>query len=210
MSSKGKALLAKRFRGFYPVVIDIETAGFDPKKNPILEIAAILLKMDDEGILMPGDILHHHVAPFQGSKMEAAALEFTGIQPYNPFRLATAECEVLESLFGEIQEQVKNHACQRAVMVAHNAVFDQSFLQAAVKRCKVEKDPFHQFTTFDTAALSGLVFGQTVLARAVKAAGIEYDKDSAHSAKYDAQITAELFCHIVNKWKDMGGWHDAE
>ncbi len=201
-----KSLLSQRFRGFYPVVIDLETGGFDAKKNPILELAAVMIHMDEEGFLSVGETLHYHVEPFAGSKMETSALEFTGIKPHNPFRFARDEKEAITELFAAIKKQVRAHDCKRAVMVAHNAVFDQSFLQAAVKRYHLDNDPFHKFTTFDTAALSGLAFGQTVLARAAEAAGFAFDKDSAHSAKYDAEITAQLFCHIVNKWRDLGGW----
>lgn len=198
--------LAKRFRGFYPVVIDIETAGFDVKRNPLLEIAAVTLKINEDGLLVPQEAMYHHIIPFVGSILDASALEFTGIKPDNPFRFAITEHEALQQLFAKIREKIKLHGCQRAIMVAHNATFDQSFMQAAVKRCKLQTDPFHHFTTFDTATLRGLAFGQTVLARAVKMAGIDYDKNCAHSAKYDAEITAQLFCYIVNKWTELGGW----
>lgn len=198
--------LAKRFRGFYPVVIDIETAGFDAKLNPLLEVAAVMLKMDEQGLLLPQETVHHHLIPFAGAILEQSALEFTGIRPDNPFRFAVTEQVAFEQLFEKIHEKIELYGCQRAVMVAHNATFDQTFLQAAVKRCKIQTNPFHHFTTFDTATLSGLIFGQTVLERAVKMAGIAYEKARAHSAKYDAEITAELFCYMVNKWTALGGW----
>jgi ribonuclease T len=197
--------LSKRFRGFYPVVIDLETAGFDPKKNPILELAAVFLKMDEAGLLQIEDRIHFHLNAFQGSVLDAESLEFTGIKPDNPFRFAVEEKEALETLFAKIHEKIKMTKCERAVIVAHNATFDQSFLKASTQRCQLKNDPFHRFTTFDTASLAALAFGQTVLAKAVKAAGIVYDKNSAHSAKYDAEITAALFCEIVNKWQQLGG-----
>ena len=198
--------LSKRFRGFYPVVLDLETAGFDCKKNPILELAAVFLEMDAEGLLYIEDRVHFHVNAFEGSILDPDSLAFTGIRPDNPFRFAVDEQEALETLFETLHEKIKRTKCERAVMVAHNATFDQSFLKAATARCKLKNDPFHRFTTFDTASLSGLAFGQTVLAKAVRAAGIEYDKDSAHSAKYDAEITAKLFCYIVNQWNLLGGY----
>ena len=55
----------------------------------------------------------------------------------------------------------------------------------------------------DTATLAGLAFGQTVLSRAVQAAGLSWEPSDAHSAVYDAKRTAELFCHIVNRWGDI-------
>jgi len=41
------SLLAQRFRGYYPVVIDVETAGFNAKTDALLEIAATLLGMNE-------------------------------------------------------------------------------------------------------------------------------------------------------------------
>ena len=52
----------------------------------------------------------------------------------------------------------------------------------------------------DTVTLAGMAYGQTVLSRAVQAAGIEWNGDEAHSAVYDTQKTAELFCKILNRW----------
>ena len=45
---------------------------------------------------------------------------------------------------------------------------------------------------------------QTVLARAVYAAGLEWDQREAHSAVYDAERTAQLFCIIANAWPRCG------
>lgn len=198
--------MAKRFRGFLPVVIDLETAGFNADKDALLEIAVVILTMDNLGNLKRQQTLHFHITPFEGANLDEKSLAFTGIKPYNPFRFAVEETEALEQIFAVIHRAVKDQDCQRAVMVAHNSIFDYNFLNAAIKRCKHLTDsPFHQFTTFDTAALSGLAYGQTVLARAVKAAGLAFDAEQAHSAKYDAEITADLFCTIVNRWKDLGG-----
>ncbi len=78
-----------------------------------------------------------------------------------------------------------------------------SFINAAVNRCGIKKSPFHAFSCFDTATLGGVAFGQTVLARAVQAAGLEWDGKQAHSAIYDAERTADLFCAIVNRWDNI-------
>ncbi len=91
-------------------------------------------------------------------------------------------------------------------MVAHNAHFDLSFVNAAADRNQIKRNPFHPFSCFDTSTLAGLAYGQTVLARACQAADIEFNNQDAHSALYDTTKTAELFCSIVNKWKDLGGW----
>lgn len=191
--------MQQRFRGFLPVVVDVETAGFDHKKDALLEAAAILLDFDQEGQLSIQQTLHEHIEPFQGANLDPKALEFTGIKPFNPFRFAKTEKQALQTLFAPIKKAIKQHQCQRAVLVGHNPAFDLNFVQAASDRCKL-KMPFHQFTTFDTATLGAVAYGQTVLLRAAKAADIDFDPDQAHSALYDATKTAELFCRIVNQW----------
>lgn len=196
-------LLSQRFRGYLPVVVDIETAGFDAGKNALLEISAVILEMNGSGVLEICDSVSCHVIPFPGSQLDQAALDFTGIDPYHPFRFAIEEKEALRKVFEPIRTAVKSSQCTRAILVGHNPAFDIGFLNAAVERTGIKRNPFHPFSTFDTATLSGLVYGQTVLARAVKAAGLEWDSSQAHSARYDAQITAELFCKIVNRWKGL-------
>lgn len=206
MITSDKHPLADRFRGFLPVVIDVETAGFNAKTDALLEIAAVTLTMDENGYLLPDTSFSANVIPFEGANLEQAALEFTGIKPFDPERNAITEQEALEKIFKPIRKSVKSHNCKRAVLVGHNAHFDHSFVMNAAERTDIKRNPFHPFSTFDTATLSGLAFGQTVLARACDAAGIEFDGNQAHSALYDTQKTAELFCTIVNRWKDLGGW----
>jgi len=193
-------LMAKRFRGFLPVVVDVETAGFNAKTDALLEIAAVLLYFDDKDQLCMGDTIASHVQPFIGANLDASSLAFTGIDPHHPFRFAISELEALKKTFEPIRSELKLHGCTRAILVGHNPAFDLSFLKAAVDRTGIKRNPFHQFSTFDTATLGGLAYGQTVLARAVQAAGIDWDNNYAHSARYDAEKTAELFCRIVNAW----------
>lgn len=200
------AKLCERFRGFYPVVIDIETSGFDPNQNAILEIAAITLKMDEEGFLAPDETLQFNVKPFENAILEPTALAFNGIDPDNPLRDAVDEKIALEAIFKLVRNGIKANDCTRAVIVAHNAHFDHSFLMAASERAGIKRNPFHPFATFDTASLSGLVFGQTVLAKACEAAEMPFDHKQAHSALYDTEKTAILFCEIVNRFKRLGGW----
>lgn len=198
--------LSSRFRGFYPVVIDVETAGFNAKTDALLEIAAITMKMDEDGWLQPDETLHFHVAPFEGALLDPAALAFTGIDPHNPLRGAVSEYEALHEIFKMVRKGIKDRGCNRGIIVAHNANFDHGFLMAAAERCGLKRNPFHPFATFDTAALSGLVLGQTVLAKACMTAGIPFDSAQAHSALYDTQQTTALFCELVNRWKRLGGW----
>ncbi|WP_218059184.1 ribonuclease T [Gilliamella sp. wkB178] len=200
------AKLCERFRGFYPVVIDIETSGFDPKLNAILEIAAITLKMDENGWLEPDESLQFNVNPFTNAILEPSALAFNGIDPDNPLRSAVDEKCALEEIFKIVRTGIKANDCNRAIIVAHNAHFDHSFLMTAAERAGIKRNPFHPFATFDTASLSGLVFGQTVLAKACDVANIPFDHKQAHSALYDTEKTAILFCEIVNRFKRLGGW----
>ncbi|NOQ76442.1 MAG: ribonuclease T [Methylococcaceae bacterium] len=195
--------LGKRFRGYLPVIIDIETAGFNAKKNPLLEIAAVIVELDDQGLLQITESHSCNITPFAGSELDEAALKFTGIDPYHPFRMSIDEKEALNKLFKPIKNAVKRNECTRAILVGHNPAFDINFLNAAIERTKHKRSPFHPFSSFDTATLGGLAYGQTVLAKVAKAANLEWDSEKAHSALYDAEQTAKLFCMIVNRWKEM-------
>lgn len=202
--------MKRRFRGFLPVVIDVETGGFNCNTDGILEIAASILRMNDEGELKVLNTHAYNVAPFAGANLEQAALDFTGIDPWHPFREAVAEEEAFTSLFQIIRKELREQGCNRAILVGHNAHFDAGFVNAAVERCGIKRNPFHPFSHFDTATLAGLAYGQTVLAKACAEAGIAFDNSAAHAAAYDAEKTAHLFCGIVNRWQNLGGWIEAE
>lgn len=200
------SLISQRFRGFLPVVIDVETGGFNSATDALLEIAAVTLKMDSQGYLQIKDSFSKNIEPFPGAVVEQSALEFTGIDLYDPERNAQDEGEALREIFQPIRREITDNGCTRAVMVAHNAHFDLGFVNAAVERAQIKRNPFHPFSCFDTSGLAGLAFGQTVLAKACQAAKIEFNNQDAHHALYDTMKTAELFCAIVNRWKDLGGW----
>ena len=198
-----KTCIARRFRGFLPVVIDVETAGFNAKRDALLEIAAVLLEMDAGGSLRRGATIACHVEPFPGANLDQESLEFTGIDPYHPFRIAKQEHEALEHICKPVRRAIKESGCNRAILVGHNAAFDLSFLNAAASRTGIKRNPFHPFSTFDTVSLAALAYGQTVLARAVKAAGFDWDSEKAHSAVYDTERTADLFCAVMNRWNEF-------
>jgi len=199
-AAKGSAI-AQRFRGFLPVVIDVETGGFNPSTDALLEIAAVLLELSDEGNLSPRETIRYHVKPFPGARLDPASLEVTGIDPFHPLRPALDEEDALRKIFREIRKEVKDQECKRAVLVGHNAFFDLQFINAAVERTGIKRNPFHPFSSFDTVTLGGVALGQTVLGRAVVAAGFQWDDSQAHSASYDAEMTALLFCEIVNRFR---------
>ncbi len=196
----------ERFRGYLPVVVDLETGGFDVARNPLLEVACGLLKWEDDRLDV--EAVHGwHVAPYPGSYIDPASLKVTGIDPDDPQRGALPEREALMDFFRLVRAAMKSHGCQRAILVAHNAAFDQSFLQAACARQNINRNPFHPFSTMDTASLAAVAFGHTVLREACRRAGIAFDSNRAHSATYDVQATAALFCKMVNGWPvDTASW----
>ena len=198
-----KTSMAGRFRGFLPVVIDVETAGFNAKRDALLEIAAVLLELDENGVIRRGDTIACHVEPFPGANLDQESLEFTGIDPFHPFRMARPELEALEHIFKPVRRAIKDSGCNRAILVGHNAAFDLGFVNAAVTRTGIKRNPFHPFSTLDTVSFAALAYGQTVLARAVKAAGFDWDSEKAHSAVYDTERTADLFCAVINRWNEL-------
>ncbi len=211
--------MARRFRGFLPVVVDVETGGFTAATDALLQVAAVLIDIDADGTLRRGATHSYHVRPFEGSNIEPAALAVNGIDPFHPLRPALPEKDALGRIFREVRTAIKLHGCRRAVLVGHNAAFDLGFLNAAVERAGIKRNPFHPFSCFDTATLAGAALGQTVLAKAAIVAGIEFDASEAHSATYDAERTAELFCEICNALNERYriadakahelGWNDA-
>lgn len=195
--------MANRFRGFLPVVVDVETGGFNASTDALLEIAAVLVDFGDGGILTRGETIRYHVKPFAGSNMNPASMAINRIDPDHPLRPAIDERDALQRLFRAVRKAVRDNDCSRAILVGHNAAFDLAFVNAAIARTEIKRNPFHPFSCFDTATLCGVAFGQTVLARAAVAAGFKWDEDSAHSAAYDAEITADLFCEVVNRFQPV-------
>jgi ribonuclease T len=196
------APVAERFRGYLPVVIDVETGGFNANTDALLEISAVMLSINAHGSWFIDEAITRYINPFKGANLDKAAMEFTGIDPEHPFRkqISVSEKEALQDVFKLVRQKMKDHGCKRAILVGHNAAFDMGFLNAAVARTDIKRNPFHPFSTFDTVTLAGLAYGQTVLSRSVEAAGLSWNSSEAHSAIYDAQKTAELFCSVVNIW----------
>ena len=201
--ARAESAIARRFRGFLPVVVDVETGGFNSSTDALLEIAAVMLQLSPTGEIALGESYRYLVKPFAGARLDPASLEVTGIDPFHPLRPALDEAEALKRLFQDVRKEVKQQACNRAILVGHNAFFDLQFLNAAVERTGIKRNPFHPFSSFDTATLGGIAFGQTVLGRAVTAAGLSWEETRAHSALYDAEMTARLFCAVVNRFRPI-------
>ena len=190
-------MLKNRFRKYLPVVVDIETGGFDPELNAILEIAITLIEENDNKFVV-GETYRHHINPFKNSIIEKESLEFTKIKLDHPLRNAIEEKDAIKDIFKIINKVKNKYECSRAILVGHNAHFDKSFLDAAIKRNNIKRTPFHKFSVIDTVSFGVLATGQTVLARICDKLDIDYDNDQAHSAAYDTLVTAKVFCSIVN------------
>jgi ribonuclease T len=192
-------LMSQRFRGYLPVVVDVETGGFNETTDALLQIAAVLIDIDERGQLYCAETVSCHVTPFAGANLDPKSMEVNGIDVDHPFRFAVDEKQALPKIFNPVRQAIKNHSCSKAILVGHNAHFDLKFINAAASRSGIKRNPFHPFSTFDTVTLAGLAYGQTVLARSIQSAGMEWDSNEAHSAVYDAEMTAMLFCKIVNE-----------
>ena len=186
--------LSERFRGYLPVVVDVETAGFDPKVNALLEIALMTVSPDEQGFLHPGQLMSACIRPFEGSELKKENLDFLGIDPFDESRNLQDEATVLPLFFKAVKKEMN---------------FDLGFVLEAAKRIGWEKKcPFHPFSILDTASLSALVYGQTVLAKACRSAGLTFDNRCAHGAAYDTQMECELFCKLYNRFTTFAGLPD--
>jgi len=195
--------MSERFRGFLPIVVDVETGGFNARTDALLEIAAVIIGQREDGLLERTQTFRYHVKPFEGANMDPASLAVNGIDPYHPLRPAIDERDALQRVFREVRAAIRENGCSRAILTGHNAAFDLGFLNEAITRTQIKRSPFHPFSCFDTATLCGVAYGQTVLARAVQAAGLPWDESRAHSAAYDAEVTADVFCDAVNRFKPV-------
>ena len=198
------ARMKARFRGFLPVVVDLETGGFDKDVHALLQVGAASLHwMDDE--LGIEELATWNVTPHPATRVEAASLELTGIDLEDPGRQALSEEVVVRELFRFARRAMRRHSCQRALLTGHNAHFDHGFVLSAANRNGVKRSPFHPFTVVDTASLAAVAYGHTVLREACQRAGLGFEGARAHAAAYDVEATARLFCAIVNAWDGFKG-----
>ena len=147
--------IAQRFRGFLPVVVDVETGGFVSATDALLEIAAVIIRLDDDGYVRPGETIRYHVKPFPGASLDPASLEVTGIDPFHPLRPALEESDAVRRVFKNVRKEVKAQKCNRAILVGHNAFFDLQFLNAVVERTNIKRTPFHPFSSRPKQKLGG-------------------------------------------------------
>lgn len=133
-------------------------------------------------------------------------IDFLHIDPFDESRNLVTESDALLPMFKVIKKKLKEQGCKRAILVGHNAHFDHSFIFAAIDRLKAaSKSPFHPFSVIDTASLSMLMLGQSVLQKACYAAHVDFDQNCAHGAAYDTRKETELFCAILNRFTKFCG-----
>ena len=196
-------MMKNLLRGFLPIVVDVETGGFNEKTDALLEIAAVFINLDRDTLFYPEKTVCYAVKPFSGANLEESSLKVNHIDPFDPTRNARHEKEVLEILFAEIHEALARHGCKRAILIGHNAHFDLKFINAAIERNRIENNPFHAFSSLDTVTLGALTCGQTVLSKITEAIGLPWDNSKAHTADYDAEVTARVFCNVFNRWQRL-------
>ncbi|AZP36374.1 Ribonuclease T [Candidatus Annandia adelgestsuga] len=196
-----KKHLYYRFKGFYPIVIDIETSGLDSNINAILEIALITFKIDKNGWLKKDQIIHFHIKPFLNSKINYESLIHNKININSSLRGAISEYNAFNKIIKLITKKMKKNLCNRSIIVAHNVVFDHNFIMSSIERLGITINPFHPFTTFDTSTISSFIIGQNILFKACKKIGLYFNMKYSHSALYDSLLTASLFCKLINKFK---------
>lgn len=192
----GKQYLKKHCRGFIPIAIDLETSGSDPNKHGILEIAAIFPSFSEEGIQIH-EVFHRHVYLEDGDLIDPAATLIHRIPIEHPFRYAIS----VEQMLQEFSEMVRMHCdrwcARRGIMVGHNPAFDMSFLNKACEKYGIDMN-LHLYTFIDTASMGLMRHRETVLAKLCYREGLGFSQNDAHSALYDAHMTARLF------WSFMG------
>ena len=189
-----------------PVVVDVETGGFNSVDGRATRNRGrILVYVDDRrqslrrGETIAATTSCHSKMP-TWIRLRSRLTASTRIIRCDP---PIPERDALQRVFRDVRAELREWECNRAILVGHNAHFDLGFVNAAIERTGIKRNPFHTFSVLDTASLCGVAFGQTVLARAARAAGLAFDPDAAHSAAYDAEITADLFCEIVNRFRPI-------
>ena len=166
------------------VVFDIETTGFSPEKNKIIEIGAVKV---------------------EGGEIVDRFSTFINPQVPIPFRIEeltsikddmVIDAPTVDVILPEFME-----FCKGCTMVAHNADFDMSFIKRNCELLGMECNP----TIVDTVALARVLLPQLnrfKLDTVAKALNISLDHH--HRAVDDAACTAEIFVKFIQMLKDRG------
>lgn len=166
------------------VVFDIETTGFSPIKNNIIEIGAVKVTAGEIVETYSTFVNPKEPIPFQIEKL-------TGIKDED-----VMEAPVITEVLPKFLEFAGD-----SVLVAHNAGFDMSFILENAKRQGIETD----FTYVDTVGISRMLLtGQAkhTLDAVAKTLGVSLENH--HRAVDDAAATAEIFVKFVRMLKERG------
>ena len=159
------------------VVFDIETTGFSPVTNRIIEIGAVKV---DKGQIV--DRFSVFVNPQVPIPFEIEKL--TGINDS-----MVMEAETIESVLPQFLDFVGD-----AVLVAHNANFDVSFIKENAKRQQIPVD----FTYVDTVGIARMLLtGQSKYTLDAVAKTLKISLENHHRAVDDAECTAEIFMKFI-------------
>ena len=159
------------------VVFDIETTGFSPVANRIIEIGAVKV---DKGQVV--DRFSVFVNPEVPIPFEIEKL--TGINDS-----MVMEAETIETILPQFLDFVGD-----AVLVAHNANFDVSFIKENAKRQQLPVD----FTYVDTVGIARMLLtGQAKYTLDAVAKTLKISLENHHRAVDDAECTAEIFMKFI-------------
>ena len=166
------------------VVFDLETTGFSPDKNKIIEIGAV--KVERGAITERFSTFVNPEVPIPFHIEELTSIRDDMVM----------DAPKIEEILPQFLE-----FCEGAIMVAHNAEFDMSFIRKNCERQQLTAE----FTVIDTVALARMLLphlNRFKLDTVAKALGISLDHH--HRAVDDAACTAEIFVKFIQMLKDRG------
>lgn len=164
------------------VSFDLETTGLSSRMEEIIEIGAVKMKNG-----MPVDSFQTFVNP--GKSLSTFTTELTGITDDMVKNAPSLEEAVPKFL----------DYCKDCILVAHNGIFDISFIKEAINKIGLPKltNP-----VIDTLPLSRFLYSDHrshTLGSVARRFNIEYDEEVAHRADYDAQVLANVFEVMLNE-----------
>jgi DNA polymerase III subunit epsilon len=164
------------------IVFDTETTGLDPLQERVIEIGAVEL----ENRFPTGRFFHHYLQP-EGRRINPEATNVHGI---------TDAMLAGKPLFRDVVDDFIAFVGD-GVLVAHNASFDRSFLNAEFGR--LERQAFPEDRYVDTLALAKRrhPLGPNSLDALCRRYGIDNSRRTKHGALLDAELLAEVYLEMA-------------
>ena len=166
------------------VVFDIETTGFSPVNNRIIEIGAVKVERGEVTERFSSFVNPDVPIPFEIEKL-------TGINDS-----MVMEAPMIEEVLPRFLE-----FCEGCVLVAHNASFDMSFIMENCRRQGFSD----RFTYVDTVGIARILLpGQAkhTLDAVAKTMGVSLENH--HRAVDDAEATAHIFVKFIPRLRENG------